>query len=236
MRTKITALIVLAATLGLAALAHAAPVPVGAYLFENRADVDAFQKVRGAKCTKKWFQNIALSIAVGPGTNSCAFRTNVVGDSGDTSPDQQLSADTAVTKSAPVKLQKKAFAGVAVRASENASYELRVRPVARKWQFFRDPKGAGAGPTLVASGTGKFIRMGLGKGNNLSLRAFDYGGANTQVLALVNGKKVYSATDTGSSQPDGRQTTLTAGVKGTGAGTGVTGVFDNVYVRVPNPF
>src|SRR5688572_17958067 len=87
MRTKITALIVLAASLTAGALAHAAPVPVSVYLFENRADVDAFQKARGAKCTKKWFQNIALSIAVGPGTNSCAFRTNVVGDSGDTSPD-----------------------------------------------------------------------------------------------------------------------------------------------------
>jgi len=36
---------------------------------------------------------------------------------------------------------KKAYAGVAVRSSENASYELRVRPVARKWQLFRDPKG-----------------------------------------------------------------------------------------------
>jgi hypothetical protein len=236
MRTKITALIVLAAALAAGTLAHAAPVPVSAYLFENRADVDAFQKARGAKCAKKWYRNVALSVAVGPGTNACAFRTNVVGDSGDTSPDQQLSADAALLKSVPLKLQKKAFVGVAVRASDNASYELRVRSVARKWQFFRDPKGAGAGPTLVASGSGKFIRPGLGKGNNLSLRAFDYGGPNTQLLALVNGKKVYATTDTGNAQPDGRQSTLTAGVKGTGAGTGVIGVFDNVYVRVPNPF
>ena len=236
MRTKITALTVLAAALAAAALAQAAPVPVAQYLYDNRADVDAFQKARGAKCTKKWFQNAAMSIAVGPGTNACAFRTNVVGDSSDVSPDQQLSADTALTKSVPENLQKKAYVGVAVRASDNASYELRVRPVARKWQFFRDPKGAGAGPTLVASGTGKFIRAGLAKANNLLLRAFDYGGANTVLLATVNGKQVYSATDSGGSQPDGRQTTLTSGVKGTGAGTGVVGVFDNVYVRVPNPF
>lgn len=236
MRTKITALTVLAASLAVVGVAKAAPVPIGAYLFENRADVDAFQKTRGAKCTKKWYRNAAISITVGPGTNSCAFRTNVVADSSDTSPDQQLSADTALPKSVPVKLQKKAYVGVAVRASENAGYELRVRSVARRWQFFRDPKGAGTGPTLVASGTGKFIRTKLGKGNNLSLRAFDYGGANTQLIAAVNGKRVYAATDSGASQPDGRQSTLTAGVKGTGAGTGVSGIFDNVYVRVPNPF
>lgn len=236
MRTKLTALTVLAAVLATAAFAQAAPVPVSQYLFENRADVSAFQKTRGAKCTKKWFQNAAMSIAVGPGTNNCVFRTNVVADSSDASPDQQLSADTLLVKSIPRKLQKKAFVGVAVRSSENASYELRVRGVARKWQFFRDPKGAGTGPALVASGSGKFIRPGLGKINNLSLRAFDYGGANTVLLATVNGKTVYSATDSGDGQPDGRQSTLTAGVKGTGAGTGVTGVFDNVYVRVPNPF
>ena len=105
MRTKITALTVLAASLIVAAVVHAAPVPVSVYLFENRADVDSFQKARGAKCTKKWFQNVALSIAVGPGTNNCAFRTNVVADSSDTAPDQQLSADTMLLKSVPVKLQ-----------------------------------------------------------------------------------------------------------------------------------
>jgi hypothetical protein len=236
MRTKITALTVLAASLTMAAVVHAAPVPVGAYLFENRADVDAFQKARGAKCEKKWYQNAAISISVGPGTNNCAFRTNVVADSSDSMPDQQLSADATLLKSVPVKLQKKAYVGISVRTSDAAGYELRVRCVARKWQFFRDPKGAGAGPTLVASGTGKFIRPGLGKPNNLLLRAFDYGGPNTQLLAVVNGRTVYTATDTGSSQPDGRLSTLTSGVKGTGAGTGVVGVFDNVFVQVPNPF
>jgi hypothetical protein len=236
MRTKLTALVVLAASLAAGALAHAAPVPVAVYAFQSRADVDAFQKTRGAKCTKKWFQNAAISVAVGPGTNNCVFRTSVVADSSDTAPDQQVSADTLLVKSIPKKLQKKAYAGVVVRSSENSSYELRVRPVARTWQLFRDPKGGGEGPSLLASGKGKFIRPGLGKVNNLSLRAFDFGGANTQVVATVNGKTVYSAFDSGNGQPDGRQTAIVSGVKGTAAGTGVTGVFDNVYVRVPNPF
>jgi hypothetical protein len=236
MLSRITALVVLAATFAVAAIAHAAHVPIAFYLFENQADVDAFQKVRGAKCDKKWFQNDAMSIAVGPGTNTCAFRTNVIADSSDTAPDQQLSADGALVKSVPLKLQKKAYVGVGVRSSESSGYELRVRPVARKWQVFRDPKGVGEGPSLVASGSGKFIRPGLAKSNNLLLQAFDYGGATTQLLASVNGRSVYSANDTGNSQPDGRQTTLTVGVKGTGAGTGVAGVFDNVYVRIPNPF
>jgi hypothetical protein len=235
-KTKLTALIALAATLVVAAAAHAAPVPVAQYLFDNRADVDAFQKTRGAKCSKKWYANAAISVTVGPGTNACLYRTNVVGDSSDLAPDQQLSATGMVLKNAPVKLQKKAYVGIAVRSSENAGYELRVRPVARKWQLFRDARGAATGPVLLAAGTGKFIRPALGKVNLLTLRAFDYGGPNTQLLATVNGRTVHTSTDTGNGQPDGRQTVLTTGVKGTGAGTGVVGVFDDVYVRVPNPF
>src|SRR5688572_3815784 len=66
MRTRITSLIVLAATLSVAALAHAAPVPVAVYAFQSQADVAAFQKTRGAKCTKKWFRNEALALSVGP--------------------------------------------------------------------------------------------------------------------------------------------------------------------------
>jgi len=53
---------------------------------------------------------------------------------------------------------------------------------------------------------------------------------------MVNGHSVVSTTDAAADQPDGRQTTLTTGIKGSGVGTGVLGVFDNVSVQVPNPF
>jgi hypothetical protein len=56
------------------------------------------------------------------------------------------------------------------------------------------------------------------------------------VVASVNGRNVVSSTDSGTDQPNGRQTTVNVGVKGSGAGTGVLGVFDNVTVQVPNPF
>jgi hypothetical protein len=111
---------------------------------------------------------------------------------------------------------------------------LRVLPNKHKWQYFRDPKGAD-GPKLVSGGTGKFIRVGS-KPNVITIRAFSYGGTTTSVIGVVNGHGVVSTSDSGADQPDGRQTALTAGVKGSGAGTGVTGVFDNVSVLVPNPF
>ncbi len=123
--------------------------------------------------------------------------------------------------------------GVGVRQSEEAGYFLRVLPFARKWQVLRDPKGA-AGPTPMGSGTGKFIRMGK-KPNSLQLQAFDRGTPTTQLLAVVNGRAVLSTSDAAADQPDGRRTVITDGVKA-GPGTGVSGVFDDVSIRVPNPF
>jgi hypothetical protein len=236
MRTKLTALIALCATLAMAAaVAHAGPVTVAFYAFTSQADVLAFQKVLGSKCDKKWRQRKSMEFMVGTGTNSCAFRSSVVADSSDVRADMEITGTAAMGGTTPNKLRKKAFLGVQVRSSENSSYELRVRPFARSWQLFRDPRGANQGPTLFSSGKGKFIRPGL-KGNDLSLRAFDFGSDDTTLTARINGKVVVSATDTGNSQPDGRRSVVSTGIKGAGSGSGAVGIFDNVAIKVPNPF
>jgi hypothetical protein len=109
-----------------------------------------------------------------------------------------------------------------------------VLPFARKWQVLRDPKGT-APAALMAAGRGKFVKAGL-KPNSIAIRAFDFGTANTSLLASVNGTNVVSTSDSGTTQPDGRRTAVYAGVKGAGSGEGVIGVFDNVTVQVPSPF
>jgi hypothetical protein len=236
MRIKLTAMIAACGlAVGGAAVVQAAPIPVAQYTFATQADVAAFSNGKaGTNCKRKWRNQMALGITVGNGTNACALRTSVVADSSDVAPDQIISAVVAFGGGGNAKLQKRAFQGVAVRQSETAGYELRVLPVARKWQVFRDPKGD-AGPALIASGSGKFIKTG-GKANNIALRAFDFGGAETSLVGNVNGRSVISTTDSGMDQPDGRRSAVTTGVKGTGAGTGVIGLFDDVTVQVPNPF
>lgn len=236
MRIKLTALIALCATLATAAVAYAGPVTVALYAFATQGDVLAFQKTLGAKCEKKWRQQKSMQITVGAGTNSCAFRSSVVADSSDLRSDAEITATASLGPTTSAKLQKKAYVGVAARSSETAGYELRIRPGAQTWQLFRDPKGSGEGPILFRSGKGKFIRGGVKGNNDLALRAFDFGSADTSLSARINGKTVVSATDTGSGQPDGRRTGVTTGVKGAGPGTGVTGIFDNVAIKVPNPF
>jgi hypothetical protein len=233
MRTKLTALIVAVVALAVGAAAHAAPIPVANYTFQSQDDVSAFQKVAGTKCKRKWVGNQALGVGVGNDTNSCTFRTSVVADSSDQYADQGMNATTTVGGGTK-KLQSKSFVGVGVRYSSTASYVLRILPNKHKWQYFRDPKGS-AGPRLVSAGSAKFIKVGA-KPNMITIRAFSYGVTTTNVIGTVNGHGVVSTTDSGADQPDGRQTIVAAGVKGSGAGTGITGVFDNVSVLVPNPF
>jgi hypothetical protein len=252
MRTKLTALIAACGLLaGGAAAALAAPIPVAQYSFATQGDVSAFTRAGGGKCARKWRNQMALGVTLGAGTNACVLHTSVVADSSDIAPDQVISAVVSLGGRGSAKLQRKAYQGVTLRQSETAGYELRVLPVARKWQVFRDPKGTG-GPVLIGSGSGKFIRSGResrapkqgqdgqgqkgGQSNNIALKAFDFGGTSTSLVATINGRNVLSNTDVGMDQPDGRRSAITAGVKGTGAGTGIVGVFDDVTVQVPNPF
>jgi hypothetical protein len=234
MRRKLTALVAIGAMSLAAATAHAGPVTVAIYAFATQADVLAFQKTLGSKCQKKWHQRKAMQVAVGAGTNACVFRSSVVADSSDVRADLETSGSASIGGTTPKKLQKKAYVGVGVRSSENSGYELRVRPAAQSWQLFRDPKGA-EGPALFRSGKGKLIRGGF-KVNDLALRAFDGGSDTTTLTARINGKVVVSATDTGNSQPDGRRTTVSTGIKGAGSASGAVGIFDNVAIKVPNPF
>ena len=233
MRTKLTALFVVGAALAGGAVAQAAPIPVASYQFQSQDDVNAFQNVGGTNCKRKWVGNQALGVGVGNDTNSCTYRSSVLGDSSAQYSDQGMVGTATVNGGSP-KLQKKSFVGVGVRWSSTAGYVLRVLPNTHKWQYLRDPKGP-AEPKLEASGSGSFIKVGS-KPNTIAIRAFSFGGTSTSVIASVNGHGVVSATDSGADQPDGRQTVVAAGAKGTGAGTGITGVFDNVLVQVPNPF
>jgi hypothetical protein len=247
MRFKLTTLFAACGLLaGGAMAAHAAPIPVAQYTFATQGDVAAFQSAGGGKCTRKWRDQMMLGVTLGAGTNACVLRTSVVADSSDVAPDQILSAVVTPGPGGTAKLRSKAYQGVAVRQSDTAGYELRVLAGAQKWQVFRDPKGT-AGPALLAAGSGKFIKTGAkkkqaegkkggGTANNIALRAFDFGGTATNLVATINGRNVVSTTDSGMDQPDGRRNAITVGVKGTGAGTGIVGVFDDVTVQVPNPF
>jgi hypothetical protein len=232
MRTKLIALTITCLALVAGASAQAAPIPVASYTFMTADDVNAFQSVEGTSCTKKQAGQM-MSIAVGRNTNSCVFRTSVIADSSTAYADQGLVATVSMGKSKDPKLASKGYVAVGVRQSSTAGYQLRLLPGKGSWQYLRDPKGPDPAK-IEASGQGKFIKAGT-KPNTIMIRAFAFGGTDTSVVATVNGNQVVSTSDPGPDQPDGRNTTVGVGAKGTGAGTGITGLFDTVTVQVPNP-
>ena len=75
MRTKLTALIVALAALAAGAVAQAAPIPVAVYTFQGQDDVNAFQKVFGDKCKRKWAGNQAMSAPLWSPTRPTSTRT-----------------------------------------------------------------------------------------------------------------------------------------------------------------
>lgn len=235
MRTKLTVGAVMAALFAAAAAAQAGPITVALYRFSSAGEVSSFYKVAGKKCKRKWRKHKSLGVNVGAKTKRCVLRSSVVGDSSDPGPDQEMAAAVNLAAPTPAKLRPRIYLGVAVRQNDQTGYELRVRPSARKWQVLRDPRGT-AGPTVIAAGTGKFIRQGVGVRNVLTLRAFDYGSNAVSLLAKVNRKKVFSSKDSNPDIPNGRRTVLTIGAKGRASANRAVGSFDNVAIRVPNPF
>ena len=235
MRTKLTIAGLLGAFLVASVAAHAGPVTVALYRFESSGDVASFYKVEGAKCKKKWRKHKTIGIVVGEKTNACGFRSSVIADVQDPGPDHEIAASTNLAAATPAKLRSRVYLGVAVRESNTTAYELRVYPGARKWQLVRDGRGT-AGQTILGAGSGRFIRPGVGVRNNLLLRAFDYGSSSPTILARINGKKVLSMKDTSAGTPNGRRNTLTIGRRGTGSANRAVGAFDNVAIRVPDPF
>lgn len=224
----------LIAVLGGAAAAVAGPVTVALYRFQSAGDASAFYKVRGNRCAKRWWKQRTLGIYVAKGTNACGFRSSVVAASGDPGPDQEMSAAVALSGRTPRNLRRRIYLAVAVRQSNSAGYELRVFPVAQVWQLWRDPRGA-AGPARIAAGKGNFIRRGVGRRNYLTIRAFDYGSSAPYLLARINRERVLLTRDRRGAQPNGRRTVVSVGAF-KGAATGALGTFDNVAIRVPNPF
>ena len=232
MRIKLTAAIAVFACASAAAIAQAGPVPVAVYSFQSGGDVAAFQKQMGKACRKKWHQDKAMSIGVGKKTQRCAFDTSVVGDSTDPGSDMEMTASAALGGGGGKKIRNKAYIAVAVRSDATTGYELRVRPVAQKWQLFRDPPGDPP-PALFRAGENRAIKAN--RPTPMMLRAFDLNTPATTVIAKIGKKTLISFSDSSADQPNGRRSAVAVGIKGKGAATGITGIFDNVAIRVPSP-
>ena len=98
------------------------------------------------------------------GSVLCGYSPPVQGDG--PRPDHDFAVTGRVLKGTPKKVRKAAYLSISVRVGRGDSYELQIRPKAKRFKLLRNPDGA----EFPVSGESRDIG-GIGERNNLRLRA-----------------------------------------------------------------
>lgn len=231
MKLRLTAagLAALALVLGVAAGAGAAVIG----LYRNNMDSEGLRaqivKLSGERCARGGSET-ALRIFVGKETKECAYRTPVVGR------DLDVAAIGRLLDITPKAVQRKAFLAVNLRAGgSGAGYQLAVFPLQGKAQL-RKVNGEGRLEYLhIEKG---LKTKGLNEANEIRLSAFNVTSGpergSARLIGYVGKQMVADVTDSAAGELQDRASGVSLGAVGNAKGA--TGSFDDVIVRIPNPF
>lgn len=234
MRLRMTALSGAAAALALLGLlaTSAGAALIGIYRngMESTAQRSQFAKLSGDRCSHGGSGH-AYRIVIGKRTKECAYATPVVGR------DLEMVAIGRLLQATPKPLQRKAFVSISLRTgTAGAGYQLLVYPLQRKAQLRKN----------FSNGKVKYLRIaknlrsvkGLNRANEMRLRAFNVTSGpdkgSCRIRALVGHQLVANLTDNAAGELEGRASSFSVGAaKGA---KGATASFDDVVLRIPNPF
>lgn len=230
MKTRSTAFF-LALALGLTAFA----APAGAALvgiYRNGMDSTAQRaqmiKLAGASCARGGADS-ALRVAVGKKTDSCSYRTPVLGR------DLEIAATERLLSGTPTALQRRAYLALVLRAGGGTKYQMLVYPLQRKVQLVKVTPEATKYLAIVKNQTAV---GGVNKANTLRLRAVNLTSGpekgSAKILAFLGATKVAEATDEAAGELTGRASAVSVGA-GKNA-EGLIASIDDVVIRVPSPF
>jgi hypothetical protein len=229
-RFAIILLVALAAVSVLATSAGGALVGIYRNSMESDGQRGEVKHLAGARCARGGSSH-AFRIAVGKKTKLCTYATPVIGR------DLEMVATGRLLKSTPKPLQRKAFISISLRTGNaGAGYELAVFPLQRKAQLRKN----------FSNGRVKYLRIaknlrsvkGLGRANDLRLRAFNVTSGpqkgSCRIRALVGRQLVADIRDDAAGDLEGRASGFSVGALKNAKGAAAS--FDDVVLRVPNPF
>jgi hypothetical protein len=231
MKKRFTAALLAALAAGLLACSLADAAMIGIYRngMESTAQRSGLVKLFGRACTRGGADK-AMRITLGKQTESCAYRTPVLGR------DLEIAATERLLSGTPAALQHKAYLALELRAGAGAKYELLVYPLQRKVQL---AKVTAEGTQYLAIVKNQAAVQGVNKANALRLRAINIatgpekGGAN--LFAYIGQTLVAEATDASAGELTGRASAVAVGAAAKSA-EGLIASVDDVIVRVPSPF
>jgi hypothetical protein len=228
--SKAAVLAVLAGVLAASAVAVAAPVGVYRNAMGSQSQRGEMRSLAGRSCNRGGSED-ALRVTLGKRTDECALRTPVIGR------DLEIGATVRLLSGTPKALRNKAYLAVDVRAGEQgAHYQLAVYPVQGKAQLRKTLTNGHTQYLEITKGV-KAIK-GINEPTELRLRAFNVTTGpekgSCHLLAFVGQTKVADVTDDAAGDLQGRSAAISIGASK--AAKGLVGSFDDVVVRVPNPY
>jgi hypothetical protein len=230
MRRRLTGVLLVALAAALLACSIAGAAMIGIYrnALESTSQRGQLVKLSGRSCARAGTGE-ALRVTLGKRTDSCSFRTPVLGR------DLEIAATERLLSGTPPSLQHKAYIGLELRAGGGAKYQLLAYPLQRKVQLV---KVTSEGTEFLAIAKDEASLLGLNKANVLRLRAINVASGpekgSAELRAYVGSTLVGEATDEGAGELSGRASGVVVGAsKG---GNGVIANIDDIVVRVPSPF
>jgi hypothetical protein len=227
MKVRFAAASLAALVAGLLVCAVAAAAMVGIYRngLESQPQRAELLKLFGHSCKRGGGED-SIRVLLGKKTDSCAYRTPVIGR------DVELAATERILSGTPKPLQRKAYVAVQLRAGGGAKYEVRAFPLQRKAQLI---KVSEAGTKYLAVKKNLKAIGGINEPTVVRLRVEKgTGAAAAAVSAYIGPEVVGEVTDEAAGELSGEFSAVSVGA--TKIAEGLSGSIDDLVVRVPVSF
>jgi len=224
-RLAAASLAALAAGLLLCAVAGAAMVGIYRNGLESQPQRAELLKLVGHSCKRGGGED-SIRILLGKKTDSCAYRTPVIGR------ELEIAATERILSGTPKPLQRKAYVAVLLRTGGGSKYELRAFPLQRKAQLI---KVSEAGTKYLAVKKNLKGIGGINEPTVVRLRVEKAtGAAAATVSAYIGPEVVGEVTDEAAGEVTGEFSAVSVGA--TKIAEGLIGSIDDLVVRVPVTF
>ena len=227
MKVRFAAASIAALAAGLLFCAVAGAEMVGIYRngLETTPQRAELVKLFGRVCKRGGGED-SIRVLLGAKTDSCAYRTPVIGR------DVELAATERILSGTPKALQRKAYVAIQLRAGGGNKYELRAFPRQRKAQLI---KVSEAGTKYLAIKKNLKAIGGINEPTVVRLRVEKAAGdASATISALIGPEAVGEVTDEAAGELSGEFAALSVGA--TKIAEGLVGSIDDLVVRVPVTF
>jgi len=227
MKARFAAISLAALLAGLVLCAVAGAEMVGIYRngLETTPQRAEMLQLSGRNCKRGGGED-AIRVLLGAKTDSCAYRTPVIGR------DLELAATERILSGTPKALQRKAYVAIQLWAGGGAKYELRAFPVQRKAQLI---KVSEAGTKYLAIEKNLKTIGGINEPTVVRLRVEKGAGdASAAIAAYVGPEVVGEVTDEAAGELTGEFAAASVGANK--IAEGLAGSIDDLVVRVPVTF